>query len=50
VPALQNDTLIALSSRQIGAMVWTNDADDFSLIRQQQLFRLRIIERRAERR
>ena len=50
VPALQNDTLIALSSRHVGAMVWTNDADDFSLIRQQQPFRLRIIERRAERR
>ena len=49
VPALQNDTLIALSARHVGATVWTSDAEDFSLIRQQRPFRLRIVERRSSR-
>jgi len=40
---LWNDLLIALSARQIGAMVVTHNARDFSLIRRHLRFEVRIL-------
>ena len=44
LPALLNDILIALSARQVGAMVITYNRDDFRLIRRHLGFSLRILE------
>jgi predicted nucleic acid-binding protein len=44
LPALQNDVLIAISARRIGATVVTYNRDDFRLIRRHRLFALRLLE------
>ena len=43
LPQLQNDILIALSARRIGATVLTYNRDDFLLIRRHKHFSLRIL-------
>ena len=43
LPALQNDVLIALTARRIGAMLLTFKRDDFRLIRHHTDFFLRIL-------
>lgn len=43
VPTLWNDLLIALSARQIGAMVVTSNAGDFELLRRYVRFELEVI-------
>jgi predicted nucleic acid-binding protein len=44
LPALLNDILIALSARQIGAILLTYNRDDFRLIRRHAEFSLRVLE------
>ena len=43
LPQLQNDILIALSARRIGATVLTYNRDDFLLIRRHKDFSLRVL-------
>ncbi len=43
LPALQNDVLIAVCGRRVGATVVTYNADDFRLIRRHLEFSLRIL-------
>jgi predicted nucleic acid-binding protein len=43
LPALLNDTLIALSARRIGATLFTYNARDFRLIRRHKEFALRVL-------
>jgi predicted nucleic acid-binding protein len=43
LPQLQNDILIALSARRIGATLLTYNRDDFLLIRRHKHFSLRIL-------
>ena len=43
LPRLQNDILIALSARRIGACLLTYNRDDFLLIRKHKHFSLRIL-------
>lgn len=44
LPGLFNDTLIALASLQIGATLYSTDAQDFRLIQQYQSFDLKILD------
>lgn len=44
LPSLLNDVLIALSARQIGALLITYNGEDFRLIRRHKEFQLRILE------
>lgn len=43
LPALLNDILIALCARQIGAVLFTYNADDFRLIHRHVDFDLRVL-------
>lgn len=43
LPALLNDTLIALCARRIGATLFTYDGQDFRLIRRHREFALRVL-------
>ena len=43
LPQLQNDILIALSARRIGATVLTYNREDFLLIRRHKQFSLRVL-------
>jgi len=43
IPTLWNDLLIALSARQIGAMVVSHNAQDFELLRRYLRFDLHIL-------
>jgi predicted nucleic acid-binding protein len=44
LPALLNDVLIALTARNIGAILLTHNREDFLLIRRYKNFELRILE------
>ena len=43
IPRLVNDVLLALSARQIGAMLYTFDSQDFTLIARYTRFALEIL-------
>lgn len=47
IPALINDTLIALSAKSIGATVYTSNVTDFQTIREFSTFSLVVVENEA---